>query len=47
LVCVAYACSSANVGQAPSVELAAWEIDGSFVAEIGGQLITVPPLPAE
>lgn len=47
LVCVAYAGSSANVSALPTVELAAWEIDGSFVAEIGGHVVTVPPLPAE
>lgn len=43
LICAVYAGSVSNPADLPIIEGAGWEADGSFVARVNGQGISVPP----
>jgi hypothetical protein len=44
LICAVYAGALPEVAQLPLVEQAGWETDGRFVAQVSGEVISVPPL---
>ena len=44
LICAVYAGDSSRTTHIPAIERADWDSDGSFVAQINGQVISVPPV---
>ncbi|MEO8396770.1 MAG: hypothetical protein ABI700_27500, partial [Chloroflexota bacterium] len=44
LICAVYAGESSKIAQSPSIERADWEGDGTFVAQVDGQVISVQPV---
>ncbi|MEO8397832.1 MAG: hypothetical protein ABI700_32870, partial [Chloroflexota bacterium] len=44
LICAVYSGDADNTEKLPKIEQASWEADGSFVAQIDGETISVPAL---